>query len=252
MNITTKRSINELSIRIDKAYSDMKINKSPNTFTIIDRELDNEISYKYAIETNTWIDDLYSLGNWFIGGNENTNAVNERKQMMYKSNNLMNTLSLKNFLKKITLHNSIFSDTCYEFVGFTGLKNNGVGRHYVEPIYKQHFIRDAELASSIEISNYMKLIGFKQTDEFKFVNEMIEVSDVRPRNVLKDKNGEIYIIDAEFKILNETIKAEPNYLNLFHKESSERKIKAIQEMKKTPMNYEQELMRHKKMHEKLQ
>ena len=121
MNITTKRSINELSIRIDKAYSDMNIDKSLSTYSIIDRELDNEISYKYAIETNTWIDDLYSLGDWFIGGNENTNAVNESEQQIYKSNNLMNVLSLKNFLKKITLHNSIFSDTRYEFVGFTGL-----------------------------------------------------------------------------------------------------------------------------------
>lgn len=227
----------ELSTRIDNANT--SINNGQSVENKIDRELDNKVAYEYAQETNTWIDDLYLLGSGFIGGNENTNAVNESEQKIYKSNNLMNTLSLRNFLLKIKLHNFLFTDTHYEFVGFTGLKKIGAGRYYVEPIYKQDFIIDAEFATPEEINNYMTQLGFEQASEFKFKKGTIEVYDLRPRNVLKDKNGDIFIIDAEFKTLNETVMAEiVHYLNPFHKESTKRKIKAIQEMKKKSMNYE--------------
>lgn len=40
---------------------------------------------------------------------------------------------------------------------------------------------------------------------------------------------------------------ETKYLNQFHKESTERQLKAIAEMKKSPMNYEKELEKHKRI-----
>lgn len=39
----------------------------------------------------------------------------------------------------------------------------------------------------------------------------------------------------------------PKYLNQFHKDSTEKSLKAIAEMKKTPINYEEELARHQKI-----
>lgn len=38
------------------------------------------------------------------------------------------------------------------------------------------------------------------------------------------------------------------YLNQFHKETTEKSLKAIAEMKKTPINYEEELERHNQIH----
>jgi len=35
-----------------------------------------------------------------------------------------------------------------------------------------------------------------------FTNNMYEVWDLVPRNVLKDNDGDIYVVDAEIKILN--------------------------------------------------
>lgn len=37
------------------------------------------------------------------------------------------------------------------------------------------------------------------------------------------------------------------YLNQFHKDTTERSLKEIAEMKKTPLNYEEEYWRHKAM-----
>lgn len=41
------------------------------------------------------------------------------------------------------------------------------------------------------------------------------------------------------------------YLNQFHKESEERKLRKIQEWRKQPLNYERELKRQQEMHKRL-
>lgn len=41
------------------------------------------------------------------------------------------------------------------------------------------------------------------------------------------------------------------YLNQFHKESEERKLRKIREWRKQPLNYERELKRQQEMHKRL-
>jgi hypothetical protein len=41
--------------------------------------------------------------------------------------------------------------------------------------------------------------------------------------------------------------SEPMYLNEFHRKTTEESLKAIEEMKKTPINYEEEYARHFRM-----
>jgi hypothetical protein len=48
----------------------------------------------------------------------------------------------------------------------------------------------------------MAAIGFfKLNEKGRFSNDVYEVWDVVPRNVLKDEEGDIYIVDAEIKLL---------------------------------------------------
>ena len=61
-------------------------------------------------------------------------------------------------------------------------------------------MKDAQPATPIEIETYMAAIGFtKKNYEGRFANNMYEVWDLVPRNVLKDKDGDIYVVDAEIK-----------------------------------------------------
>ena len=47
----------------------------------------------------------------------------------------------------------------------------------------------------------MAAIGFNIiNDEVNFTNDVFEVWDLVPRNVLKDTEGNIYIIDVEIKL----------------------------------------------------
>ncbi len=46
-----------------------------------------------------------------------------------------------------------------------------------------------------EIIAFMLSLEFKQIDEAKFSNGTYIVADLYPRNVLKDKDGFIYVVD---------------------------------------------------------
>ena len=70
----------------------------------------------------------------------------------------------------------------------------------VMPVLQQDLVKDAQPATPIEIETYMAAIGFtKKNNEGRFTNNIYEVWDLVPRNVLKDKDGDIYVVDAEIK-----------------------------------------------------
>jgi hypothetical protein len=50
---------------------------------------------------------------------------------------------------------------------------------------------------------YMAALGFQKISEAKFSNGIVEVSDLHPRNVLRDSEGDLYVIDAEFRLVGE-------------------------------------------------
>ena len=68
------------------------------------------------------------------------------------------------------------------------------------PVFVQRLVKEAVPATSIEIDTYMAALGFSKMDlEGRFSNQDYEVWDLLPRNVLKDSDGDIYIVDAEIK-----------------------------------------------------
>jgi hypothetical protein len=70
------------------------------------------------------------------------------------------------------------------------------------PIFKQDLIKNAMPATQIEISTYMAALGFESTEKAgAYKNKELKVWDVLPRNVLKDAEGDIFVIDAEIQLL---------------------------------------------------
>ncbi len=64
---------------------------------------------------------------------------------------------------------------------------------------------------------------------------------------LNDGLSELYAIYNEQALTLKMFPIEGKYINQFHKETTGRTLKSIAEMKKTPMSYEEEYARHKKM-----
>ncbi|MDR0863361.1 MAG: hypothetical protein LBO74_00320 [Candidatus Symbiothrix sp.] len=172
-------------------------------------DLEKQITFDYAKENGLWVDDLYSLGRPLKGGIENTLALDNMTGILYKSNNLLNSKFLiSNLIEQIRVHNLLFSETKYEIVGFTGIDNGKNRTPHIEVILKQDYVPNTTESTPQEILDYMQSIGFQQLNEITFTNGQYIVSDLRPRNVLKDENGIIYVVDD---IVSDA-SAEPLYL----------------------------------------
>ena len=139
--------------------------------------------------------DIFNLGVPGPSGNENDTYVGEK--VIYKVNNLLNSGSIVALLHKVLMHNAIFPDTAYSFYGFAGFDGRTV-----QPVIVQPRIANAHPATKIMIETYMAALGFEKTNEDgRFKNNRYEVWDLVPRNVLVDDEGDIFVIDAEIKLL---------------------------------------------------
>ena len=156
-------------------------------------EVEQRVAEQYAKENGIWLpmSDVFDLGVPGPSGNENDTYVSN--DIIYKVNNLLNTGSILRLLDRIMWHNNLFYDTAYTLYGFTGFDGRTI-----MPVLRQRLVKNATPATSIEIETYMSAIGFtKLSDEGRFANVDYKVWDLVPRNVLRDKDGDIFIIDAE-------------------------------------------------------
>lgn len=158
-------------------------------------EVEQRIAEEYAKEKGIWIPmhEVFDLGTPGPSGNENDTYVSS--DIVFKVNNLLNSASILILLKKIEYHNILFPNTYYGIYGFTGFDGRSI-----MPVLSQRLVKDAQPATTIEIDTYMAALGFtKVNNEGHYTNSVYEVWDVVPRNVLKDSDGDIYVVDAEIK-----------------------------------------------------
>ena len=156
-------------------------------------DVEQRVAEQYAKENGIWIpmSVVFELGVPGPSGNENDTYVSN--DIIYKVNNLLNSGSILRLLDRVMWHNNLFYDTAYSLYGFTGFDGRTI-----MPVLQQRLVKDAIPATSIEIETYMAALGFiKKNYEGRYANGEYEVWDLVPRNVLKDKDGDIFIIDAE-------------------------------------------------------
>ena len=164
-------------------------------------DIEQRVAEMYAKDNGMWIpmSDIFDLGIPGPSGNENDTYVSN--DIIYKVNNLLNSASILRLLEKISAHNNLFPNTFYGLYGFTGFEGRSI-----MPILKQHLVKNAKSATSIEIDTYMAALGFlKKNNEGRYANSDYEVWDLVPRNVLVDADGDMYVVDAEIAQKNLTV-----------------------------------------------
>ena len=158
-------------------------------------EEEQRATERFAKAHGLWMpmSDIFDLGVPGPSGNENDTYISN--DTIFKVNNLLNSKGVVSLLERVILHNTIFPETFYYLMGFTGYDGRSV-----MPILRQDLIKDARPATVVEIDTYMAAIGFTKMEALgRYTNGTYLVWDVVPRNVLKDKDGDIYVIDAEIK-----------------------------------------------------
>jgi hypothetical protein len=122
--------------------------------------------------------------------------VDTSMNYVIKVNDLSNVKFLvSNLLNQAKAHNQLFPETRYDLVGFTGFENGKNRAPYIEVILKQDLVKEAIQASAQEIIGFMRSLNFVRITDTSFSNSQYTVSDLYPRNVLKDNNGIIYVVD---------------------------------------------------------
>lgn len=158
-------------------------------------EIEQRATELLAKESGLWMpfEKIFSLGVPGPSGHENDTFVS--KDIIYKVNNLLNAGGILKLFKKIICHNILFYDTAYQLYGFTGFEGRTI-----MPVLQQQLIRNARPATPIEIDTYMAALDFQKGHEDGYYhNDTFVVWDILPRNVLKDDDGDIFVIDAEIK-----------------------------------------------------
>jgi hypothetical protein len=189
-----RRSIEESN---RNAQEDSRTRESDKSNRI---DIENRLIEEYAKKHNLWlpINDVFKMGGAFPSGNENDVFFSENEQVIYKVNNLLNNKgSVLSLLDRLCAFNRIFPETQYEIFGFSGFGNGNV-----YPVLKQQYVNSATEALDDEIELFMRSIGFRKNGNGSFENGIYEVSDLFPRNVLKDKNGVLYVVDANVNTIS--------------------------------------------------
>lgn len=186
---------------IRRATADGRGNETqPHTgsFNVADlNEAEKRFAEEWAKNNGYWIpiSDIFSLGFPGPSGSESDTYLSI-DGFVYKSNNLMHCRdSIVMALEKFILYNTIFVDSAYSFIAFTGFDGRSIF-----PVVKQRFIKDSSPATQNEIDCYMAALGFEKIDTGKFENKNILIWDVLPKNVLKDLTGDIFVIDVEIAL----------------------------------------------------
>ena len=158
-------------------------------------EAEQRVAEMYAKEHGLWLpmENVFDLGVPGPSGNENDTYISN--DTIYKVNNLLNSGSILRMLDKVRMHNAIFPDTYYKLEAFTGFDGRSV-----MPILRQDLVKNAEPTPQIAIDTYMAAIGFDKKDgEGRYSNAVYTIWDLVPRNVLRDCDGDIFVVDAEIK-----------------------------------------------------
>lgn len=158
-------------------------------------EAEQRVAELFAKENGLWIpmERVFDLGTPGPCGNENDTYVSN--DIIFKVNNLLNSGSILRLFEKIRMHNEIFPDTFYQLHAFTGFDGRTI-----MPILRQDLVKDAEPTPQIAIDTYMAALGFNREDVVgRYSNPDYIVWDLIPRNALHDRDGDIFVVDAEIK-----------------------------------------------------
>ena len=158
-------------------------------------EAEQRAAENFAKEFGLWIpmEHVIDLGTPGPSGNENDTYVSN--DVIYKVNNLLNSGSIISLFEKVRIHNEIFPDTFYQLHAFTGFDGRTI-----MPILRQDLVKNAEPTPQIAIDTYMAALGFNREDVVgRYSNTDYIVWDLIPRNVLRDRDGDIFVVDAEIK-----------------------------------------------------
>lgn len=139
--------------------------------------------------TRRWLD----LGG--IEGGEH--QVLSASGIVYKRNNLLYHTSYLEYVERLILHNWLFPDTYYTFLGLMWVRENDDEFVQLRPVTSQQAFRAVRGATRAEVKAEMGRMDFVRRYEDNYVHPDLHVfvEDLHDQNVLVDADGDLLIFD---------------------------------------------------------
>ena len=136
---------------------------------------------------------------WFESGciEGGENQVFSVDGIVYKRNNVAFHTSYLEYFERLIVHNWLFPDTYYTFLGLMWVRENDDEFSQLRPVIAQQAFRAVRGATRDEVEAEMLKLGFVRRYEDNYVNPNLNlfVDDLHDQNVLVDSDGDLLIFD---------------------------------------------------------
>jgi hypothetical protein len=145
----------------------------------------------WAVQHGCWID-KDTLGTYSDRGSENEVYASLDSRFVYKLNDFRySDDNLSPFFERISVHNELFPDCEYTFLG---LSENRDGK--ICAVLRQPCILSQREATQQEIDEELERLGFQKEQEGYFTNGEYDIFDAVPNNVLMGEDDHLFFIDT--------------------------------------------------------
>ena len=142
---------------------------------------------------------------WFDSGciEGGEHQVFSRATIVYKRNNLAFHTSYLEYFERLLLHNWLFPDTEYKFLGLMWVLENNE-HPQLRPVVSQRAFLAVRGADRSEVEAEMNRLGFTRRYEDNYVSTALNlfVDDLHDQNVLVDADGDLIIFDPVIYVAN--------------------------------------------------
>lgn len=146
----------------------------------------------YSSENNLWVTDLPGEDRYLTRGGEARVYLDPDNRNVIKLNDTVYYATWLEFFNSILLHNLIFENTAYIFLGF--IKINGV----LHAVLKQPFITSDAQVDLDDIKKLLNFNGFENTKRQDYVNNELGL-------ILEDMHDENVIVNSETLFFIDTV-----------------------------------------------
>lgn len=162
------------------------------------KEKQAELLKTYCTNNHLWILDLPDKSRFLAKGGEAQVYLDKDNRSVVKLNDAIYYATWLEFFNSLVIHNLLFKDTAYTFLGFT--QKNGI----LQAVLKQPYIHSDGIVNLSDVKELLHFNGFEKTKRNDYYNQELGLilEDMHDENVIMNV-GTLFFIDTVFYTVSE-------------------------------------------------
>lgn len=146
----------------------------------------------YSSENNLWVHDLPGENRFLTRGGEAKVYLGSDNKTVVKLNDAVYYATWLEFLNSLVIHNLLFTETAYTFLGFTEKENS------FQAVLSQPFITSDAAVDLADVKKLLAFNGFENTRRNDYLNKELGL-------ILEDMHDENVIVNSDILFFIDTV-----------------------------------------------